>query len=803
MNWSITGGRGTAAGLMAGTALALSLALPVQAREMAIEPEQLAQAGERRIRFDIPAQPLPQAMNAFGRQAGMQVTGAAAVTAGVQAQAVSGDYTAGEALARLLAGTGISFSFSDDRTVVLEKIAAEGAMTLDPVTVEGAAPAQMSESAYGPVQGYVAKRTATGTKTDTPIIEVPQSISVVTREQMEAQGVRSLEQALAYTPGVMVSTFGDDPRYDQFNLRGFTGNTTAMYLDGLRQWGAVFNYPQNDPYTLEKIGVIRGPASVLYGQVAPGGLVEAVSKRPTETPLHEVSVLGGSNDLMQGQFDFSGALDKEGKFLYRATGLARDADAEIEGTDDNRRFFAPAVTWRPNGDTSLTLLAQYQQYESTGWPYYYASGSNVSKIWVGDPNYNEFSLDQFHVGYQFSHKFNDTWQVRQNFRYGRMEHDSRYIMALNATGNTLSRYAGVVHQSSDTYALDNQAQADFSTGPARHTLLFGAGYDRMHYNLKEGGALAPTLDLSSPSYGISFSDPAISEQSRQTQQQVGVYTQDQLRIGKVALTLGGRWDHATNETKDLVALTTTDTTDSKFTGKAGVVYLFDNGLAPYVSYSESFLPTSGTDYYKLPFKPTTGQQKEVGIKFQPPGHNSFVTVALYDLVQQNVLTRDPVHTTSQIQTGEVQSRGFEVEAKAEIIDGLNLIGAYSYTDAEVTKSNTSNLGKVPVVTPRHTASAWVDYTLRGGALEGFGIGSGVRYVGHSYGDSANTVYNDSYFLVDAMVRYDLSAVDPDLQGIQASLNVGNLFDKEVSTCNSGGCNWLAGRNVIGKLTYRW
>lgn len=783
-------------------ALLLGGALGLGCQSLAVSAQQpVAQTQTAQQAFDIPTQPLAAALESFARSTGWQVGYPAALAQGRVSQAVRGTMAPAEAIGRLLAGTGLTYRTTGTNTVTLVEMPRDGsAAVLPPVTVQGSS--QPAETAWGPVDGYIATRAATGSKTDSSLLEIPQSVSVITREQMAAQGVQSLEQALAYTPGVTAGSFGDDPRYDQFNLRGFNGNTSALYLDGLRQWGAVFAYPQNEPYGLEKIGVIRGAASVLYGQIAPGGLVEAISKRPPPTPLHEIVLQGGGNSQIQGQFDLGGPLDDGGRALYRMTGLVRDAETELKEPDD-RRFIAPALTLRPNDNTTLTLLAQYQDYKTGNWPYYFHANGNVSRVWLGDSNFNDFDLTQYHIGYQFEHVINDTWKLRQNFRYGRVELDTQYVTQLNQVGNIINRFAGIARQDMTNYAVDNQAQADFETGPVRHTMLAGLGYDRMYYDLRSGEALAPPLDLSAPVYGLSIATPAINARSRQTQEQTGLYVQEQARIGQTLLTLGGRWDHATGETENLTAGTRTTQSDRPFTGKAGVTYLFENGVAPYLSYAESFQPTAGTDRLGGAFRPTTGKQKEVGVKYQPPGRASFASLATYDLVQQNVLTTDPVNNNFSIQTGEVASRGIELEAKFELTENFSLISAYTYTDAEVTRSTTNTQGKIPTAVPAHMASLWGDYSFRSGQLRGLRLGGGLRYIGSTYANDINTLENSAHILTDAMLRYDLSILSAGLKGFEAGLNASNLFDEDTSWCNGGTCSWLAGRTVIGSLRYRW
>lgn len=794
-------GMGWVVGMLLGsTALMGLVASPLQA-QTAQAPNPAAQGQTRS--FNIAPQPLSSALRQFSEQSGLQFAYSSEEVQGIASPGVSGSHAPEAALNLLLHNTGVIWRYTAQNTIsVVRAPQSSGQAVLPPVTVQGNA--QRAETAWGPVEGYVATRSATGSKTDTPLIETPHSISVITREQMADQGVLSLEQAIAYTPGVTVATFGDDPRYDQFNLRGFGANTNAMYLDGLRQWGASFAYPQNEPYGLEKIGVIRGPASVLYGQIAPGGLVEGISKRPLATPFNEVMIQGGTNEHKQGQFDMSGPLDANGQVLYRLTGLLRDAETELDEPDD-RKFIAPAITLR-NDSTSLTLLAQYQEYQTGNWPYYYANGSDVSRVWVGDPNFNKFDLTQYHIGYLLEHRLNDTWALRQNFRWGRVTYDAQYVSVDSVAGNILTRGAGITRQDLTNYAVDNQAQADFDTGPVKHTLLGGLGYDRMYYDYRAGyggGGSAPSLNLNAPVYGYAIATPVIDSRSRQTLDQLGVYMQEQAKIGQLALTFGGRLDRAESETKTLTSGARSVQDDRKFTYKAGATYLFDSGIAPYISYAESFQPQAGVDRLSRSFEPTTGAQTEAGVKYQPPGRNSFVTLAAFDLARQNVLTPDPVNTNFSIQTGEVVAQGVEFEAKSELTDNISLISSYTFTDAEVTKANNNTRGRMPVGVPEHMAALWGEYAFKQGEVKGLRLGLGLRYVGTTYANATNTQENAAYTMTDAMLRYDLAGLSPSMQGFELGLNASNLFDVDTAVCNSGTCAWMAGRSVIGSLRYRW
>lgn len=621
-------------------------------------------------------------------------------------------------------------------------------------------PTAPTERGDGPVQGYVATRSVTGTKTDTPIVETPQSISVITRDQMSDQGAQTVSDALHYTPGVFTNINGATARYDETRIRGFL---PILYLDGMPlPLNRFFATPSISTYGLERLEVLRGPSSVLYGQNSPGGLINMVSKRPTEKPFGEIQLSGGSFNTWEGAFDIGGPGNAEKTFLYRLTGQIRDSDTMVDFSKDKRSFIAPSFTWR-NLDTSLTVLAHYGKDEGTfpqqylpaqGTLFFNPNGQIPRNRFVGEPGWDNFTREQWAAGYAFEHRFNDTWQFRQNLRY--MEVDS-YFQAFRSEGLqadlvTLDR--GAYSQATDarTFTIDNQFQADFITGALRHKALFGLDYMNTSGNWDfkfafppKWGGIVPPINVFNPGYGAAVPALAPRNNNHDTLKQLGVYAQDQIKLDRWILTLGGRHDWSEVSTLDRLANTFVQESNQAFSGRAGLGYAFDNGVVPYVAVATSFQQEVGVDVNGDPFKPTKGLQYEAGIKYQPVGTKALYTVAIFDLTRRNVVTTNPSFEATQ--TGEVNVRGLELEAKAELTDRLDLIANYSYMDSEVTKStNPLELGRPAPMTPRHSASGWLNYTL----LPGLRVGGGVRYVGENYSQTNDT----DQFLVPSYVVYD-------------------------------------------------
>ncbi|MGU3493806.1 TonB-dependent siderophore receptor [Xanthobacteraceae bacterium A53D] len=668
-----------------------------------------------------------------------------------------------------------------------------------------------SDSPTGPVVGYVARQTVTGTKTATPLLEVPQSISVITRDQMEDRAVENIGQALDYSVGVVSTPFGNDPRFDSPIIRGFSA-ANSQYLNGLKMIRDL-GMTSIDPYALERIDVLRGPASVLYGQGNPGGLINLVSKRPTWTNFGEFNLEAGTFDRYTASFDFGGPVSPDSKWAYRITGLGRLADTQTDYVSDDRYLFAPAVTFRPDGATELTVLAmiQYDEPMSTvGLPNQYTlqaiNGLRAPKnLYLGDPDFNYSARTLATIGYEFSHTFDNNITFRQNARYLSMNWDygSLYYSGLAAPTSVIANRGSQENtESLGTFTIDNQLDGKFNTGALSHEVLVGLDYRQHSTDTFVTFGSAPPINVFAPIYG-QFIPNAVWYASKVdgTLSQVGLYAQDQIRWQNWLLTLGIRHDWAEISSTQATNFgdTIQDQNDSATTYRAGLTYLFDNGIAPYVSYSTSFEPVIGNMPVQLgggPFQPSKGEQWEAGVKYQPVGFNGFFTAAIYDLTQTNVSSSEIIGGISQtVQNGEVNVKGVELSGTVSLTEGLKLLANYTYMNAEITQGN--NAGNRPANVPENAANLWLDYTWQTGMLKGFGIGGGVRYVGSRYDLDTNANLLPSNTLFDAAIHYETGP-------FKAQLNINNIAnDSYVATCGSFGCYWGDGRTVTGKVTYRW
>ncbi|HCO5493319.1 TPA: ferrichrome porin FhuA [Escherichia coli] len=710
----------------------------------------------------------------------------------------------------------------------------------DTITVT-AAPAPQ-ESAWGPAATIAARQSATGTKTDTPIQKVPQSISVVTAEEMALHQPKSVKEALSYTPGVAVGTRGASNTYDYLIIRGFAadGQSQNNYLNGLKMQGNFYNDAVIDPYMLERAEIMRGPVSVLYGKSSPGGLLNMVSKRPTTEPLKEVQFKAGTDSLFQTGFDFSDALDDDGVYSYRLTGLARSANAQQKGAEEQRYAIAPAFTWRPDDKTNFTFLSYFQNEPETGYYGWLPKEGTVEPLPNGKrlpTDFNEgaknntYSRNEKMIGYSFDHEFNDTFTVRQNLRFAQNKVSQKSVYGYGMCsdplyssnpssspcanvpqsqwGHTLTRQYVIDNEKLENFSVDTQLQSKFATGSVDHTLLTGVDFMRMRNDIDSwfgySGSVAPSdiynLDRSDFDFGA-HPNPSGPYRVLLKQKQTGLYVQDQAQWDKVLVTLGGRYDWADQSSFNRDYGNKSDRDDKQFTWRGGVNYLFDNGVTPYFSYSESFEPASQTDANGDLFAPSKGKQYEVGVKYVPEDRPIVVTGALYQLTKTNNLMADPNGSLFSVEGGEIRARGVELEAKAALSASVNLVGSYTYTDAEY-NTDTNYKGNTPAQVPKHMASLWADYTFFDGPLSGLTLGTGGRYTGSSYGDPANSFKVGSYTVVDALVRYDLARVG--MAGSNVALHVNNLFDREyVASCfNTYGCFWGAERQVVATATFRF
>ncbi|UWU80816.1 TonB-dependent siderophore receptor [Bradyrhizobium huanghuaihaiense] len=673
------------------------------------------------------------------------------------------------------------------------------------------------ETPRGPVHGYVAGRSSSGTKTDTPIMETPQSVSVIGAEQIRDQKSNKLDEVLRYTAGVRAGTFGADTRNDWWLIRGFKSDDVGLFLDGMQLFYTSYASWKLQTPNMERVEVLRGPSAVLYGGSSPSGIVNVISKMPPAEPIRYVET--GVNNFGNAYvgFDFGGPVatqPQDSKLFYRVVGQVQNGPTQVNFTPDNNYFIAPSFTWKPDADTTFTVLASASKQDTRGINFLPYQGTVTSapfgkiptSFFVGDPSVDKFTREQEMLGYQFERNLTDDLTFRQNARFAHVDVTYRGYVGNgwdNINTATMGRYNWYAKNTANQADLDNQLEYRFNTGPVKHTMLFGLdlkGYQIDDYQAFGFGV--PSISIFNPVYGAAET-PLPSAPFRNfliTQKQAGTYLQDQMKLGNFTLVLSGRndWVETTQDARDTGA-NVASRNDSKFSGRAGLIYNFDNGIAPYVSYSTSYNPIIGLNAQNQLFLPETGKQAEIGVKVAPKRFDGYFTASFFDLKRQNVATTTVTTPVLQTQTGEVTSRGIELEAVANATRELKLIGAFTaYHLFNSRDLDPSLVGKTPTNTPEMLVSGWADYTFKDGPLEGFGFGGGVRYIGASWADTANTLEVPAVVLGDLALHYEW-------QNWRTALNVINLTDKiYVASCASAtSCFYGDRRRVTASVSYKW
>jgi len=658
------------------------------------------------------------------------------------------------------------------------------------------------ERGDGPVEGYVAKRSVSATKTDTPIIETPQSISVITADRIRDQGSLTIQDSLRYVSGMRGEAYGFDSRGDFSLVRGVS---PTIFLDGLQQSVGSYTNTRTDPFTLERVEVIKGPSSMLYGQSSVGGLLNLVSKRPQAERRNELQLQYGSFDRKQIAFDSTGPLDDDGTLLYRVVAIGRDSQTQVDHTQDNRLVFMPSLTWRPNEQFEWTLMANVQKDDGGTTSSFLPHRGTVlsapygeigSERFVSEPGFDEYDTEQKALTSQMSWRLDDTWTLRQNLRWqkSKVSYQTMYGWppVLGADDRTVNRVWSVSKPEVTIWTADHQAESRFDTGALQHTLLMGVDYRHAVTDSRSARGVATPLDLYDPVYGTF--DPSgitLSDVPQQRAVQKGLYVQDQIRLDKWLATLGLRKDWADTRVED-----GNRQKDDAVTGRVGLTYLFDNGVAPYISYSESFTPIIGLNTItQQSYKPLEGEQWELGIKYQPVGSNTLLTAAVFDLREKNRQMPDPANPLSTIQAGEARVQGLELEGLVEVDPNWDLIATYSYLDSEVAKGPPAQQGKRIASVPEHMASLWSQHRFSVAGISGFSAGAGVRYVGASW-DGTDSLKTPSTTLFDAMLGYAY-------QDWSFTLTATNLEDETYyTTCLSrGDCFTGNRRTVVATASY--
>lgn len=658
----------------------------------------------------------------------------------------------------------------------------------------------------------------TATKSALEPEETPQGITVIDEEQLEQRGVKSLNQALRYAPGVVTEQKGASvTMYDTFSIRGFSNNQS--YYDGLvlpflTGWNL---QPQIDPIAIQQVEVFKGPTSVLYGSMPPGGMVNMIAKAPQEDGSTKVGVSTGSRNLMEASIDTSGQLG-DSDFSYRLVALARKQDSQVDNAEEERYVIAPSLDWQVSDRTLINFNLYYQNDPSMGtnsaMPLEVLKASDPS-VSMGDKNWSTFEREVLMLGYKINHQINDNWTFLQNARYtdASLYQENTYHTATNfnpATGS-LIRNAYSTDEDSQSFVIDNQVSGRVEISGLEHNLLFGVDYLKL-----TGDSLYKEFTANAGFYGFDAYNPnndlldksQLQENYREshdiTTEQLGLYFQDQVRYDALVLLAGGRYDMFKASDDKNSSYPTYDGKEeadhNQFSYRVGALYELDNGISPFVSYATSFEPAAGTDINGNSLKPQLGEQVELGIKYLSPDMSQQVTASYFHITKKDSIAAEPSDPTyrSKIQLGEVRSQGVEVEGRWFVTEDWDVNASYTYVDMEVTEDANPDLeGTTPIYVPTHAANLWSNYYVYGGALAGTRWSAGARYMGEMEMDATNTQGKvPSYTVVDLSLGYDLGEASDTLSGATVNLMVNNLFNEEYYTCYDQSNCWFGAEQSV-------
>lgn len=781
----------------------------------------MATAGEHALDFDLPAAPLSDTLNQIARRSARIISVVPTLLKGRSANPVHGRYTpeqaacvalAGNPLELVVTGSGSLSIQPSSHGIQQDDSAAPSAASLPPLLVREDGMAVVTAA-----DDYLASQAQTGLKMAATLAQTPQAAEVLLRQQLDDQGGTTLQDALRYSPGV-IGTRGVNFTDDSFNMRGFaaglaTSANTPVFRDGLRQAPTMYASIA-EPYGVERIEILRGPSAVLYGQGTPGGTINLISKRPPSGELREVGVQFGSDSHRQATLDIGGAADTTGEWRYRVTALVRDAGSEVDFIDNDRRYLAPAITWRPSARTSLELQAMYQSSRTrynwglpvSGSLLRNPNGSLPRSLYTGEPGFDRFDTDAWSAGWILEHQLDDHWQFHQGarYQYSTLHWNSAYGIGLESNQRLLDRFAFVRNDQNAVLMLDNRLQGKWHDSVLEHDFSVGLDMSRMTWLRRESRGTIGALDLFAPQYGNTQASNIVPVRTLDsTSTDAGLYLQDRVRTGAWTLLGGLRHDWIRAHLENLLNGQQLRSSDNALTTRLGLLYALAEGWSPYVNAATTFEPEYlPVDFNGNSFAPTTAQQFEAGLKYESSDHKTIGTLAAFQIIRRNELTADPVHLGYSIQTGQTRSRGVEVEFKSQFDRQWQLLLSYTYMNAVITRSNNGDQGQSPAGVPRHVAAAWAVYRFSD-RLAGWRAGAGLREImgtaGYVLGTTPTPPRLPDYTVVDTMLSYDSGPW-------RVTLNINNLFDTSyIQSCYyaATGCYYGPGRTFQAGITRRW
>lgn len=780
------------------------------------------QAQEATYDFNIPAQSASQVLNALSKQTGLQPFFTEDSVKGVQSPGVKGKFSLREALDKALVGTGLSYQFTAEKAVAIKAVPAEKVAQLATIEVKDEA-----------VTPYIAKRSSAGTKSDTSLLETPMAIQVIPREVIDDRQSRTVLDVAKNVSGVQTAP---GAVYDQFLLRGFDSGYGVTYRNGMQLMGVGGSV--NSAF-VDHVEVIKGPASMLYGRIEPGGFVNVVTKKPQADSVFSVQQQVGSWGQFRTTVDATGKVNEDGSVLYRVIGAYDKADSYIDFAHRNNKAVAAYFTFKPSTRFEANMNLEYYDDKQThprdgGVPVIGNRPVNLPKNFsVSDPvawSQFPYTLKRTLLGFDWTYALNDSWKISQRFHYNTSSGNYASISAgaFNGT-DSIARFFYSEPVERDTYNTNLEISGEFATGDVKHKVLIGMDYFRYH-DVWGGGGLdgpaagIPSLNIYNPAYGNINAATLQAELNRASgnvmwknqRENLGLYLQDQIALGdRWEVLLSGRFDKATGRVPKtwgwIDAPCYPNCTGSPmeeepkisdFSPRVGVLYKLSNAASVYASYTESFGANNGFSASGSPYPPQKGVQYELGMKGSLFDGKVTTSATLFDLYKRNLLTPDAVNPTLSVVAGEVRSRGLELDLAGQVTKHISVIGSYTYNDAIITKDNTiganATQGNRWAGVPLHSSSWWAKYDTAPGASEGWAFGLGVYLNGQRQGTNKNTWQLPGYGRVDAMLAYRTKAGG---KPVTAQLNVDNLFDKTYWNAIGGStyAYYGAPRSVMGSI----
>ncbi|MBV4489774.1 TonB-dependent siderophore receptor [Pseudomonas oryzicola] len=771
-----------------------SCALPVLAQSAMSEPDSQLQ------QWNIPAGPLAPALDRFARQAGVSLSFDAQTLANRTTAGVQGTLGTSAALSSLLQGTPLQAEQQGPGAYfVAPQPVPAGPLELGTTEDYRLAPviinAKVKASADDDSNSVVAKELWVGGKVATSILNTPASVSVVTSKEMQQRSVSTTEEALQYTPGVVSDYYGSDDRNDYFLIRGFQATT---YRDGLTL--SSMRGVREDPYAYERIEVLRGANSTLFGPADPGGSVNFVSKQPRFEQFGQGYVTYGSFDHAETGIDVGDALNEEKTLAGRFTAKMQNSDREYDHSEDDNRFVMGGLTWAPTDYTSATMIVDYLKTNSSPNSGGYPLDKEYDRSdFYGEPGYNFHDVERTSLSGSITHDFDNGFVLRSNLRYSELTDDFGYAYLSDnpaRVGTVIPRYVFGTDSDADQLNGNLMLQYDAQFEHVDSSTLVGVEYLDSTTRQSSIYGLAPSIDIANPVFtGVPGGLTPYTRQKNDATTKA-VFLQQNLSFhDRVIATAGVRNDSMDLSSKEYVGGIQEEKDNfSETSYRAALTYIVNDEVSTYVSMVESVSPP------QVGVTPQTGKQYEVGVKYSPMGMDALFSAAVYDLTQENVTIAVvlPSGIIEQQTVGESRVRGLDLEAKAQVTQDFSVIGAYSYMQSEVLRGalydGSSLKGNEFATAPKHSGSLWGYYSIPGTDVS---VGLGARYVGAYYMDAANTRKSDGTTLFDAALNYQIA------KGTDLALNVSNLFDEQ-HVVGSGTANYYnPGREVTAKLSYSW